>query len=64
MRPRCALALTFCAALAFASIPAFRADFIDIAQRSGLTEINVFGGLEHKNYILETTGNGVAHFRL
>ena len=32
------------------------ADFIDIAQRAGLTSANVFGGKESSRYILESTG--------
>jgi hypothetical protein len=36
--------------------------FRDTAQEAGLTRGNVFGGLDHKDYILETTGNGVAIF--
>src|SRR6516165_3493914 len=38
------------------------ADFIDIAQRAGLTSANVFGGKESSRYILESTGTGVAVF--
>jgi len=37
-------------------------DFRDIAAQSGLKIKNTFGGLDHKQYILETTGNGVAIF--
>jgi hypothetical protein len=37
-------------------------DFKDIAQQSGLRVKNTFGGIDHKKYILETTGNGVAIF--
>jgi hypothetical protein len=37
-------------------------DFRDIAAQAGLTGRNVYGGLKHKDYILETTGNGVAIF--
>ena len=33
---------------------------IDIADTLGITAPNVFGGVTHKDYILETTGNGVA----
>jgi hypothetical protein len=36
--------------------------FTDIAKQSGLTAINVFGGVTTKKYILETTGTGVAIF--
>jgi enediyne biosynthesis protein E4 len=42
--------------------PLARFQFRDIAQASGLTGRNVYGGLLQKNYILETTGNGVAIF--
>ena len=50
------------AALVLTALPAFHANFEDIAARSGLTTKNVFGGQDHKDYILETTGNGVAIF--
>jgi enediyne biosynthesis protein E4 len=40
--------------------PNFRADFQDVAKAAGLTYTNVYGGLDRKDYILETTGNGVA----
>ena len=36
------------------------AQFTDIAEKAGLTAVNVFGGLETKKYIIETTGTGVA----
>ncbi|MGB6684459.1 MAG: VCBS repeat-containing protein, partial [Candidatus Acidiferrum sp.] len=36
--------------------------FTDIAQQSGLTVTEVFGGVNTKKYILETTGTGVAIF--
>ncbi|PYX38528.1 MAG: RNA-binding protein [Acidobacteria bacterium] len=38
------------------------ANFVDVAQNSGITMMNVFGGRETKKYILETTGTGVAIF--
>jgi enediyne biosynthesis protein E4 len=44
------------------ALPAFKANFEDIATRSGLTGSNTYGGLNRKDYILETTGNGVAIF--
>ena len=61
------------AALIFAAIvPAFAiqapqnserlADFVDIAQKAGLTAKNVFGGVDTKKYIIEMTGTGVAIF--
>lgn len=48
--------------LAAAGVPVFHADFHDIGTASGLTVKNVYGGLGRKDYILETTGNGVAIF--
>ena len=36
--------------------------FIDIGPAAGLTAVNVYGGSERKDYILETTGNGLAIF--
>jgi hypothetical protein len=36
--------------------------FTDIAQTAGLIAENTFGGVERKDYILETTGNGAAVF--
>src|SRR5215469_500335 len=38
------------------------ANFIDVAEKSGLTMMNVFGGKDTKKYIIETTGTGVAIF--
>ena len=38
------------------------AHFEDIASKAGLTMTNVFGGLNTKTYIIETTGAGVAVF--
>jgi len=35
---------------------------MDIAEKAGLTAVNVFGGVETKKYIIETTGTGVAIF--
>src|ERR1700680_366535 len=34
--------------------------FTDLAQEAGLTMMNVFGGVDSKKYIIETTGTGVA----
>jgi len=44
------------------SLPPIIVDFKDIAEQAGLTAVNVSGEAEKKNYILETTGNGVAIF--
>ena len=38
------------------------ANFVDVAEKSGLTMSNVFGGKDTKKYIIETTGTGVAIF--
>ncbi len=38
------------------------ADFDDIAAKAGLTMTTVFGGVDTKKYIIETTGTGVAIF--
>ena len=38
------------------------AQFVDIAAKAGLTAGNVFGGVDTKKYIIETTGTGVALF--
>ncbi len=38
------------------------ADFEDVAQKAGITISNVFGGVDSKKYIIETTGTGVAIF--
>src|SRR5947207_15866324 len=37
-------------------------DFQDVAEKAGLTMMNVFGGVDTKKYIIETTGTGVAIF--
>jgi len=36
--------------------------FTDVAKQTGLTMMNVFGGVDRKKYIIETTGTGVAIF--
>jgi hypothetical protein len=38
------------------------ASFTDIAEKAGLTMTNVFGGVDTKKYIIETTGTGIAIF--
>ena len=38
------------------------AHFEDIASKAGLTMTNIFGGVNTKTYIIETTGAGVAVF--
>jgi hypothetical protein len=53
------LPLLFVAAAIAIDLPI---SFVDIAPSSGLTIPNTFGGKTRKDYILETTGNGVAIF--
>ncbi|HEV2176104.1 MAG TPA: CRTAC1 family protein [Terriglobia bacterium] len=36
--------------------------FVDVAKEAGLTLTNVWGGIEHKSYIIEAKGSGVAFF--
>ena len=38
------------------------ANFIDVAEKAGLTMQEIFGGIDTKKYIIETTGTGVAIF--
>src|SRR5262245_57153008 len=38
----------------------FRARFTDIAKEAGLTAPTIYGGLDKKNYIVETVGCGCA----
>src|ERR1700688_1370405 len=38
------------------------ANFTDVAEKAGLTMQDIFGGVETKKYIIETTGTGVAIF--
>jgi len=57
------LSLTAAAQVSAATGKAPRvANFTDIAEKAGLTMLNVFGGIDTKKYIIETTGAGVAIF--
>jgi len=38
----------------------FRSRFTDVAAAAGLTAPVIYGGIDRKNYLLETTGSGVA----
>jgi enediyne biosynthesis protein E4 len=44
------------------NLPPIVVDFKDIAESAGLTALNVSGAVDKKNYILETTGDGVVIF--
>jgi enediyne biosynthesis protein E4 len=36
--------------------------FVDVAKQAGLNVTNVWGGVEHKSYIIEAKGSGIAFF--
>ncbi|MGH9434632.1 MAG: CRTAC1 family protein [Terriglobia bacterium] len=36
--------------------------YVDVARKAGLTVENVWGGVKHKNYIIEAKGSGIAFF--
>jgi hypothetical protein len=44
------------------NLPPITVNFRDIAEQAGLTAENVSGGADKKDYILETTGDGVDIF--
>ncbi len=54
--------LAIVATVAMSAVSDWRAKYFDVAAASGLTGKNIYGGLQRKDYILETTGNGVAIF--
>ena len=56
--------LVFVLALAVAPIlgEGDRPHFVDVTTPAGITVVNVFGGIDTKRYILETTGTGAAFF--
>ena len=56
------LVLFFRAAAAESPQAQPNANFVDLAQKAGLTMTTVFGGKDTKKYIIETTGTGVAIF--
>ncbi len=56
-----AVAILACIAVVFAATE-WKANFSDVARPAGLTGTNIYGGELRKDYILETTGNGVAVF--
>ncbi len=61
--PTCTALLITC--LAVSSTPAPKdapAYYVDVAETAGLSVPNTYGGKDRKDYILETTGNGVAIF--
>ncbi len=74
MRLRFPVTVAICAALvcadaqaqkpkpAAANTSARAVRFQDIAARAGLDMLNVFGGDDHKEFLIETTGNGAAIF--
>lgn len=56
-----AVAIVVCSAALFAA-EEWNANFLDAAAQAGLSAKNLYGGQLRKDYILETTGNGVAIF--
>src|SRR5205814_7873166 len=50
------------ALLAATDNPSPSPNFIDVAEKAGLSMTNVFGGRYTKKYVIETTGTGVAIF--
>jgi len=52
----------FSAAQLLKSNPKPLAHFTDLAKKAGLTDSVVFGGVDTKKYIIETTGTGIAIF--
>jgi hypothetical protein len=58
------IALFFLGAFSSAQMPppGATAWFTDDAAKAGLTAVNIFGGVDTKKYIIETTGTGVAIF--
>lgn len=42
--------------------PASPVQFVDVAREAGLTTTNVWGGTDHKRYIIEAKGSGIAFF--
>jgi hypothetical protein len=55
-------ALTLFCAVAGPAFAAETVDYVDVAASAGLTRPNVYGNSDRNEYILETTGNGVAIF--
>src|SRR5580704_13545546 len=47
---------------AVATSPSSPVQFIDVAEKAGLTVPNVWGGIEKKRIIIETKGSGLAFF--
>src|SRR4030081_194265 len=69
-RSHCAVLLLLCGMFCHGQAPKTPAiaphrpiaNFTDVAEKAGLTMQNVFGGVDTKKYIVETTGTGVAIF--
>ena len=58
----CGAGLAAMAYVAFAAAPEPVFRFVDVAREAGLNLPNTFGGTEKKDFILESTGTGVAIF--
>ena len=44
------------------AVPESPVQFVDVASEAGLTVPNVWGGTDHKRYIIEAKGSGIAFF--
>jgi enediyne biosynthesis protein E4 len=62
IRPSAAAAFFALGVLSAGSLPFFKVNFRDIAKEAKLSGVNVYGSTSRRDYILETTGNGVAIF--
>src|SRR5215831_14044337 len=45
-----------------APTPTSPVQFVDVGREAGLTSPNVWGGVDHKRYIIEAKGSGIAFF--
>ena len=45
-----------------AQTPTSSVQFVDVAREAGLNVPNVWGGVDHKRYIIEAKGSGLAFF--
>ncbi len=45
-----------------ASLETSPVTYVDVAREAGLNSMNIWGGVHHKNYIIEAKGSGIAFF--
>src|ERR1700738_2038675 len=58
----CLLRPLSAAAFPFATIPSYSPRFVDVAKEAGLASKTVLIGHENKDFLLSTTGGGIALF--